>query len=127
MPLEKEKDNFYDFGMAPEPFDNGYTTREPSKWEIEQFIRDVFGDHVGTAFRLLECENSTLDPYAVNTDGNFPEGSQDIGVFQINEYWQGVNPKFLRNWRLNIIIAKQLYDENGHQFNLWTCGKSMDI
>jgi len=100
--------------------------RDPRE-EIRSYITEVFGEDQDKAFRLLECENPTLDPDAVNTAGNYPEGSRDIGVFQINEYWQQTQGKFLFNWKINVLIAKQLYDENGKSFILWTCGKSLNI
>jgi hypothetical protein len=95
--------------------------------DIVSYIYEVFGPDANKAFLLLSCENSTLNPDTVNTFGNWPPGSRDIGVFQINEYWQGVNGKFLFNWKVNVEIAHQLYVENGNQFNLWSCGKRLGI
>lgn len=95
--------------------------------QIREYIKEVFGSHADTAFKLLSCENSKLNPDAVNTAGNYPEGSRDIGVFQINEFWQKTQGKFLFNWRINVQIAHQLYTENGNSFKLWTCGKNLNI
>lgn len=105
--------------------------------DIESIIREVFEDDAEKALQLLtsgekdtKCpggENKTLNPNAVNTAGNKPAGSRDIGVFQINEYWQKTQGKFLFNPRVNIEIAHQLFEENGKSFNLWTCGKVMGI
>lgn len=95
--------------------------------EIQDYVREVFGKDAPKAFALLSCENASLNPDAVNTAGNYPEGSRDIGVFQVNEFWQKVNPKFLFNWKINVQIAKQLFDENHGQFNLWTCGRKLEI
>lgn len=97
------------------------------KQSIRDEIKDVFGKDADKAFRLLKCENSSLNPNAVNTAGNFPAGSRDIGVFQINEHWQAVQGKFLFNPDLNIRIAHQLYMENGRKFSLWTCGRKVGI
>lgn len=95
--------------------------------EIDAEIKRVFGEDYDKAKIVLSCENSSLNPEAVNTAGNYPEGSRDIGVFQINEYWQATQGKFLFNWKINIQIAHQLFMENGRQFNLWTCGRKLGV
>lgn len=97
------------------------------KDEITSYIKEVFGKDSDKAFKLLSCENKSLSPDAVNTAGNFPEGSRDIGIFQENEFWQGVQGKFLFNWKINIQIAHQLYTENGNSFKLWSCGRRLSI
>lgn len=95
--------------------------------EIDAEIKRVFGEDYDKAKKVLSCENSSLNPSAVNTAGNVPAGSRDIGVFQINEYWQATQGKFLFNWKINIQIAHQLFTENGKQFNLWTCGRKLGV
>lgn len=40
--------------------------------------------------KLAFCE-SGLDPLAVNTTGNYPAGSRDLGLYQINDYWHNVS------------------------------------
>jgi len=102
-------------------------TPTPSISPIHTEIEQVFGSDSPKAFKLLSCENSSLNPDAVNTAGNYPAGSRDIGVFQINEYWQKVNAKFLFNSDINIRMAYQLYKENGNSFRLWTCGRKFGI
>lgn len=95
--------------------------------QVQEYIREVFGSDSIKAFKLLSCENSSMNPEQVNTYGNYPAGSRDIGVFMINEYWQQVNAKFLFNYKINVLIAKQLYSENGNSFKLWTCGRRLGI
>jgi hypothetical protein len=95
--------------------------------QIVNYIHEVFGKDADKAFLVLSCENKRLSPNAVNTAGNYPVGSRDIGVFQINEHWQAVQGKFLFNWKINIEIAHQLYVENGNSFKLWTCGRNYGI
>jgi hypothetical protein len=95
--------------------------------QIAAYVREVFGPDADLAFRLLACENSQLRPLAVNAIGNYPPGARDIGVFQINEYWQETQGKFLFNWKVNILVAKQLFDEQGGSFRLWSCGQKLGI
>lgn len=97
------------------------------KDRITNYIHEVFGEDAPLAFKVLSCENSAMNPQAVNTAGNVPAGSRDIGVFQINEYWQKTQGKFLFNWKINVEIAHQLFEENGKSFRLWTCGRKLNI
>jgi len=101
-------------------------TVEPSG-DVADMIRKTFGIHADKAFALLACENATLNPRAVNTAGNVPAGSRDIGVFQINSYWQGVHEKFLFDPQTNVQLAWQIYRDSGYSFKMWSCGKRLGI
>lgn len=100
---------------------------EPTGGEAAEIVREIFGEHADKAFAVLKCENSSLNPKAVNTAGNTPAGSRDIGVFQINEYWQGVHSKFLFDARTNITMAWQIYRDSGYSFKMWTCGRNLGL
>lgn len=93
---------------------------------IEDFIKYTFGPDADKAMLLLkgQGEGTCAENRHLNWDvQNYnADGSVDIGVFQVNSYWQKVQPKFLYNWRVNVLIAKQLFDESG-SFKLWSCGK----
>jgi hypothetical protein len=102
-------------------------TKTDEQQEIANYICEVFGKDCDKAFAVLSCENPSLNPKAVNTAGNEPAGSRDIGVFQINEYWQRTQGKFLFNWKINVEIAHQLFEENGKSFKLWTCGRKLGV
>ncbi len=101
--------------------------KTPEQQEIADFIRATFGKDADKAFQVLSCENASLNPDAVNTAGNFPAGSRDIGVFQVNSYWQDVNPKFLFDYKINVMIAKKIFDDSGRSFKMWSCGKRLGI
>ena len=113
------------------PLEIGQPGQPQEGLTIDDYIKQVFGQDTAKAMTLLSCENPSHDPNAVNTLGNYPPGSRDIGVFQINEFWQGVNGKFLFNWKVNIEVAKQLFDENGGHFwgpqTTWTCGRKLGV
>lgn len=104
---------------------------DPEHVQIENYIKSVFGKYSDTAFQLLtdpRChENGSLNPSAENDNTKWGGVGRDWGIFQINDTWQKVQPKFLLNWRINVQIAYQLFVENGHRFNLWTCGKVLGI
>ena len=96
--------------------------------KIRAYIIEVFGTHSAKAFRLLSCENSTLDPRKTNTYGNTPSTSTDWGVFMINDHWQGVtNKAFLTDYKINIQMAWNIYSRDGYTFKLWTCGRKLGI
>jgi len=101
------------------------STPQP-KGLIEQEIYEVFGEeYFGEAMELLECENPSLNPKAVNIN---KDGSKDYGIFQLNSFWHGFN-KFVNNKRylfdpaINIRIAYRLFVTSGNSFKLWSCYK----
>lgn len=119
---------------SPTPFPTATPTQAPvieeetdQQKEIADYVREVFKEDAWKAFKVLSCENASLNPEAVNTAGNYPPGSRDIGVFQINEYWQAIQGKFLFNWKVNVEIAHLLFEENGKSFHLWTCGRKFGL
>ncbi len=98
---------------------------------IDEYIKFVFGEDYDKAMLLLKgkgpgtcAENPKLKWDAQNYNS---DGSVDIGVFQINTYWQQVQAKWLYNWKVNVQIAHQLFEENENSFKLWTCGKVYGI
>lgn len=109
---------------SPTPF----ASDNPQYEEIRQEIELVFGEHYEKAMIVLSCENADLDPEAVNTAGNEPAGSADVGVFQINDHWQRVgNHAFLKDYKINIRIAFNIYERDGESFKLWTCGRKYGV
>lgn len=103
---------------------------------MEKLIRDVFKEDADKALLLLKgrgkgtcSENKTLDPKAVNRNGN---GSTDFGLFQINDHWNGFkqpkrNDQMLFDPEINVRIAYRLFIDSGKSFKLWTCGKEYGI
>ena len=87
-------------------------------------IREVFGKDSDDAFRILSCENKGLRPDAVNTN---TDGSKDYGIFQINNKWQGVtNVSFLTDWKINVNMAKRIFDGRGN-WSAWACAKKVGL
>lgn len=96
--------------------------------EIRAYVTEVFGEHADKAFKVLACENHALNPKAVNRAGNFPEGSEDRGLFQINDFHQRVeNKAFLFDYKVNTHIAYNIFSRDGYSFKLWTCGRKLGI
>lgn len=95
--------------------------------QIVNYIKQVFGIHSTDAFKVLSCENHALNPNAINDNTTWGGRGQDIGVMQINNSWQGMSTRFLKNWKINIEAGFQIYKESGYNFHLWTCGRNLEI
>lgn len=94
---------------------------------IRQEIQQVFGQYADKAFKVLSCENGSLNPNAFNVN-NDPEHSRDFGIFQINNHWQGVtNEAFLKDYHINIRMAWSIFSRDHYSFKLWTCGRKLGL
>ena len=82
--------------------------RQP-EGEIEQEIYDVFGDDWIEALAIFKCE-SKLKADAVSPKNN--NGTYDVGIPQINTV-HGIKAKWLKNYKIAILVAKQIFDEQG--------------
>jgi len=80
--------------------------------QIFEEIEKVFGENAGTAKRVACCENQGK-PNCSYLDPKKKGPTDDWGAFQIHRPSHQVPVRFLVNWRINIAIAKQLFDEQG--------------
>lgn len=93
--------------------------------QIVNYIKVVFGKDANKAFKLLSCENPSLNPRAINHNGTW---STDWGLFQLNDYYQGItNKDFLFDYKINTNIAYKIYVSWGNKFSAWTCGKLLHL
>ena len=93
---------------------------------VIDYIYEKFGEDAERGITMLKtCENSTLNPFAVNWNGN---GTVDIGLWQHN-----LNPEDKEEWaRLedpyystDLAWEKFVgagYHYHTNSFYLWTCG-----
>lgn len=79
-----------------------------------ELIKRYFGDDTYRAVRVAHCE-SRLIQWKRNTN---KDGSVDVGMFQINQYWHGHRGD-LTDIEENVRVAKEIYDEQG--WNPWIC------
>lgn len=84
--------------------------------ELEELIREYFGEHSEDAFKVLDCENKTLNPRAVNYNRN---GTVDRGLFQLNSAYWGGEENF--DPETNIKKARMIFDRAGGKWTPWTC------
>lgn len=82
--------------------------------KIITYIREVFGKDAEDAIKVARCE-SGLRADAQGTNSN---SSTDTGVFQINSV-HGINPAYLKDYRINIDVAYKMFKEQG--WNPWVC------
>lgn len=93
------------------------------KQEIINYIVEVFGEDAPDAFNVLYCENRNLDPSAINYNRN---GTTDHSIFQINSiHTTRFGDEFITNWRANVDVAKQIFDEQG--WTPWTCSTRVGV
>jgi len=89
---------------------------EITKEDIARYILDVFGygRDGAIALRVAHCE-SRFNQDAVNVN---EDGSEDVGVFQINQKWHA-DKGDAYDLVENIRIAKEIKDTSGWQ--AWVC------
>jgi hypothetical protein len=100
--------------------------------EMKNIVIETFGEHSDKALKLLTCENRSLDPNAVNDNRTWGGVGRDLGLFQVNEFWQGIRhegkaEQFLFDPEINVRIAWRLFEDSGYSFHMWTCGKTLGI
>lgn len=92
---------------------------------VVETIRWAFKDKgekvIKEAMMVAKCE-SGLKAEAYNDKNT--NGSKDSGVFQINSV-HAINPRFLKDFKVNIMVARKLYDEQG--WNPWVCARKLGL
>ena len=73
--------------------------------EIEQFGQETFKSDWPMFKKIIRCE-SGFDPKAKSK-------TSDYGLGQINQCHK-IAPKWLYNWKINLLVMKQLFDEHGN-------------
>jgi hypothetical protein len=87
---------------------------------VEEYVRAVFGKEANNALKVFRCE-SGLKASAKGTNKN---GSTDVGIAQINSV-HGIREKWLKNYKINILVAHQLWEEQG--WGPWVCSRKMGV
>lgn len=93
----------------------GVEANTTQQQQIIAYIKEVFGSQANNAFKVLSCENHSLNPKA---RGISPNGSIDSGIFQINSVHK-IPERYLYDWRTNIDVAHQIYLDSG--WGAWAC------
>ena len=81
---------------------------------IEEYIDKVFGEYAVAAKKIANCESK------MNSDA-VGDGGKSIGLFQIHTGYHLVAPRFLKDFRINTLIAYKLFSDSGKKWTLWSC------
>jgi hypothetical protein len=85
---------------------------------VEAYIYEVFGKDAERGIKMLkECENKSMNPYAINWNNN---GTWDFGTWQINQV-HGYTQEELADPYFNTDVAYKIYKGRGNTFSAWTC------
>ena len=98
-------------------------TPTPIPTDIVGYIHYKFGDDAWKAFRVLDCENMGLNPYAINVNKN---GSIDRGYWQINTI-HPVTDACARDVKCSTDYAFRMYSNDDNTFIRWSCGKRLGL
>ena len=91
--------------------------------DIVGYIHYKFGDDAWKAFKVLDCENKGLNPYAINVNKN---GSIDRGYWQINTI-HPVTDACARDVKCSTDYAFRMYSNDDNTFIRWSCGKRLGL
>ena len=97
------------------------TRREPT---IREVIEANFGEEKYMAYKIMKCESNGR-PNAVNYNAN---GTRDSGLFQINSvhaYLVNGDLDSLFDPKVNIQVAKKVYERAGNSWEPWVCAKGL--
>jgi hypothetical protein len=93
--------------------------------QIRDYIIQVFGKDAPVFLNILQnpkcSENRGLRPAVINDNRSWGGIGVDVGIGQVNAQIHGIAVKWLKNWKVNILISKQIWDESGS--SAWTCGR----
>jgi hypothetical protein len=114
--------------VTPQATPHGVEVHYPP---IEEYIRLKFGVYADNAMRLLTdpacAENRHLDPLAVNDNRSWGGIGRDRGIFQINDVFHPLTDAQAFDYKQNIDYAFRMFENDGHTFKRWTCGKYLGL
>ena len=98
-------------------------TPTPIPTDIVGYIHYKFGPDAWKAFRVLDCENKGLNPYAENINDN---GSRDRGYWQINTI-HPVTDACAKDVKCSTDYAYRMFVNDNRTFIRWTCGRKAGL
>ena len=107
--------------VVPTPTPTTPPSPTTQRQEIENYVREVFGEYADEAFKLLECENKNLNPRAINDNTEWGGLGVDRGIFQINSYYHPLTDEQAFDYKQNIDYAWRMFENDNYTFVRWTC------
>lgn len=106
--------------VVPTPTPTTPPTPTTQRQDIENYVREVFGDDADRGIKMLEeCENRTLGVDRINWNSN---GTWDFGLWQINQV-HGYTREQLVDYKFNTDVAYKIFTNAGNSFSPWTCAE----
>jgi hypothetical protein len=103
---------------SPEP------TTAPIPEDIVGYINYKFGEDAEKAFKVLNCENKTLNPKALNDNTEWGGIGKDRGYWQINDIFHpSVSDWCASDVKCSTDYAYRMYMNDNKSFVRWTCGR----
>jgi len=99
-------------------------TVKPAPTDIKGYIEYKFGNFAPRALEVLECENKTLNPYALNDNTLWGGIGVDRGYWQINNVYH----PYVSDWCASDVVcstdyAFRMFVNDNYTFVRWTCGR----
>jgi len=103
-------------------------TTAPIPTDIVGYINYKFGEYADDAFKVLSCENKTLNPKAINNNMEWGGVGIDRGYWQINNvYHPHVSDWCASDVKCSTDYAYRMWLNDGRSFKRWTCGRYLKI
>ena len=124
----------YDIAHKPTPVVMAQTVKSPVPspsptvapipTDIVGYINYKFKDSAGQAFKVLSCENKSLNPQARNDNRTWGGIGVDRGYWQINDVFH----PYVSDWcasdvKCSTDYAYRMWLNDGKSFRRWTCGR----
>jgi hypothetical protein len=103
---------------------------EDGVWEWRDLVTKYFPkDQQQNALRIMSKENGAGDPNKVSVPNKDKWRSQDYGLFQLNDHWQGYrvdgDVEQFKNPEKNVKIAYDIWSEQG--WKPWSTAKKLGL
>ena len=99
-------------------------TVKPVPNDIKGYVEYKFGNFAPRALEVLECENKTLNPNAINDNTLWGGVGVDRGYWQINNVFH----PYVSDWcasdvKCSTDYAFRMFVNDNYTFVRWTCGR----
>jgi hypothetical protein len=111
----------------PSPAPTVIPTSTPIPTDIVGYISYKFGDDAWKAFRVLDCENKTLDPERYNDNRTWGGVGVDRGYWQINNVYHPISDSCAKDVKCSTDYAFRMYSNDDNTFVRWACGKKLGL
>lgn len=114
--------------VVESPVTSPSPTTAPIPTDIVGYINYKFGEHSDDAFKVLSCENKSLNPNAINDNRTWGGVGVDRGYWQISNYYHPhVSDWCASDVKCSTDYAYRMWLNDGESFRRWTCGRNMGI